>query len=42
MKIICLLTGCKWGLPVLTWAGHETLMQQVCTRCGARRTMTCE
>jgi hypothetical protein len=42
MKILCLLIGCNWGLPVLARVDGETLMQQVCTRCGARRTMTCE
>ena len=42
MKILYLLVGCKWGLPVLARVDGETLMQQVCTRCGARRTMTCE
>jgi hypothetical protein len=40
MKIRCFFLGCAWGLPGLFRSGNETLIQQVCTRCGTHRTMS--
>jgi hypothetical protein len=42
MKIRCFLLGCHWSQPVPFRSGNETLIQQICARCGTRRTMTCE
>jgi hypothetical protein len=38
MKVICLLTGCKWGAPVRFKSYGELLVQHKCTRCGSVKT----
>lgn len=39
MKIKCLFLGCRWQTAV-RYQGVETLHSQVCTRCGAHRTIS--
>ncbi|MGF6694775.1 hypothetical protein M2318_004864 [Metapseudomonas resinovorans] len=40
MKIRCLVLGCHWDAGVERPLGPELLLQKVCLRCGARRTVS--
>lgn len=38
MRIICLLTGCNWGVPMRFINSGEWLVQYQCSRCGSCKT----
>jgi hypothetical protein len=38
MKIICLLSGCKWAAPMRFINSGEWLAHYQCTRCGSFKT----
>jgi hypothetical protein len=37
MRLICLLTGCRWDAGVVIVLGGEQLRLQVCMRCSAHK-----
>lgn len=40
MRLICLLTGCRWDAGVVMPLGGELVRMQVCLCCGSHRVVS--